>query len=173
MRSGRTISMCFHRVFNSVCKLYETFFARPVPIGADCVDSRWRWFKGCLGALDGTYIDVRVPDEDKGRFRTRKGHISVNVLGVCNMNMQFIYVLTGWEGSAADSRVLHDAVTRPGGLRVPTDFPIRIMSRFEDEGSSTHRRRGSGREKFGTRRTWSVKEEQTLVNGLKSLGVSG
>ncbi|KAL0320487.1 UNVERIFIED_CONTAM: hypothetical protein Sradi_5310200 [Sesamum radiatum] len=77
--------------------------------------------QGCLGALDGTYIDVRVPEEDKGRYRTRKGHISVNVLGVCNMNMQFIYVLTGWEGSAADSRVLRDAVTRPHGLRVPTD----------------------------------------------------
>ncbi|KAL0406199.1 UNVERIFIED_CONTAM: hypothetical protein Slati_3933800 [Sesamum latifolium] len=75
--------------------------------------------QGCLGALDGTYIDVRVPNEDKG-FRTRKGHISVNVLGVCNMNMQFIYVLTGWEGNAADSRVLRDAVTRPDGLRVPT-----------------------------------------------------
>ncbi|KAL0355795.1 UNVERIFIED_CONTAM: hypothetical protein Sradi_4026400 [Sesamum radiatum] len=47
------------------------------------------------------------------------------------------------------------------------------MSRFEDEGSSTHRRCGAGKEKLGTRRTWSVKEEETLVNGLKSLIVSG
>ncbi|KAL0307946.1 UNVERIFIED_CONTAM: hypothetical protein Sangu_2488200 [Sesamum angustifolium] len=60
---------------------------------------------GCLGALDGTFIDVRVPEHDKGRYRTRKGHIAVNVLGVCNPNMQFIYVLSGWEGSAADSHV--------------------------------------------------------------------
>ncbi|KAL0320106.1 UNVERIFIED_CONTAM: hypothetical protein Sradi_5272100 [Sesamum radiatum] len=75
---------------------------------------------GCLGALDGTYIDVKVPDLEKGRYCTRKGHVAVNVLSVCNMNMQFIYVLTGWEGSAADSRVLRDAITRPDGLRVPT-----------------------------------------------------
>ncbi|KAL2230881.1 UNVERIFIED_CONTAM: hypothetical protein Sindi_1682500 [Sesamum indicum] len=34
--------------------------------------------------------------------------------------MQFIYVLSGWEGSAADSRVLRDAVHRQGGLRIPT-----------------------------------------------------
>ncbi|KAL0361262.1 UNVERIFIED_CONTAM: hypothetical protein Sradi_3810700 [Sesamum radiatum] len=120
MRSGRTISQCFHRVLNSICKLQDTFFALPVPIAEDCTDSRWRWFKGCLGALDGTYIDVRVPDLEKCRYRTRKGHVAVNVLGVCNMNMQFIYVLTGWEGSAADSRVLRDAITRPHGLRVPT-----------------------------------------------------
>ncbi|KAL0446139.1 UNVERIFIED_CONTAM: hypothetical protein Slati_1741800 [Sesamum latifolium] len=56
----------------------------------------------------------------KGRYRTRKGHVAVNILGVCNMNMQFIYVFTGWEGSVADSRVLRDAITRPDGLRVPT-----------------------------------------------------
>ncbi|KAL0392934.1 UNVERIFIED_CONTAM: hypothetical protein Sradi_2516200 [Sesamum radiatum] len=34
--------------------------------------------------------------------------------------MQFIYVLSGWEGSAADSRVLRDAIHRDGGLRVPS-----------------------------------------------------
>ncbi|KAL0429056.1 UNVERIFIED_CONTAM: hypothetical protein Sradi_0531600 [Sesamum radiatum] len=75
---------------------------------------------GCLGAFDGIFIDVRVGNEAKGRYRTRKGHVSVNVLGVCNPNMQFIYVLSGWEGSAADSRVLRDALNRRNGLRVPT-----------------------------------------------------
>ncbi|KAL0463186.1 UNVERIFIED_CONTAM: hypothetical protein Slati_0206200 [Sesamum latifolium] len=33
--------------------------------------------------------------------------------------MKFTYVLTGWEGSAADARVLRDAVTRNPGLKVP------------------------------------------------------
>lgn len=33
--------------------------------------------------------------------------------------MQFIYVLPGWEGSAADGRVLRDALLRPHGLKVP------------------------------------------------------
>ncbi|KAL0295556.1 UNVERIFIED_CONTAM: hypothetical protein Sangu_2507300 [Sesamum angustifolium] len=75
---------------------------------------------GCLGALDGTFIDVRVPLHEKGRYRTRKGQVAVNVLGVCNPNMQFIYVLSDWEGSAADSHVLHDAIHRDGGLRVPS-----------------------------------------------------
>ncbi|KAL8479729.1 hypothetical protein ACS0TY_026601 [Phlomoides rotata] len=75
--------------------------------------------QGCLSALDDTYIDVLVPTMDKGRYRNRKGLVSVNVLGVCDTNMRFAYVLTGWEGSAADSRVLLDAIHRPNGLRVP------------------------------------------------------
>jgi hypothetical protein len=33
--------------------------------------------------------------------------------------MQFIYVLAGWEGSAADGRVLRDAINRRNRLRVP------------------------------------------------------
>ncbi|KAF5934076.1 hypothetical protein HYC85_030247 [Camellia sinensis] len=36
------------------------------------------------------------------------------------MRSSFIYVLLGWEGSASDSRVLRDAISRPNGLRVPT-----------------------------------------------------
>ncbi|GJY75415.1 hypothetical protein Tco_0480531 [Tanacetum coccineum] len=32
--------------------------------------------------------------------------------------MQFIFVLPGWEGSAADGRVLRDALHRPNGLKV-------------------------------------------------------
>ncbi|XP_060675003.1 protein ALP1-like [Ziziphus jujuba] len=34
--------------------------------------------------------------------------------------MEFIFVLPGWEGSASDSRVIRDAISRPNGLKVPT-----------------------------------------------------
>ncbi|KAL0358372.1 UNVERIFIED_CONTAM: hypothetical protein Sangu_0686600, partial [Sesamum angustifolium] len=76
--------------------------------------------EGCLGALDGTLIEVRVPDSDKGRYRNRRGQISTNVLGLCNLEGMFTYVLSGWEGSAADGRVLRDAVHRLADGKVPT-----------------------------------------------------
>lgn len=60
-----------------------------------------------------------MPKEDKPRYRTRKNEIATNVLGVCSRDMQFIYVLVGWEGSTADGRVLRDAITRRNGLVVP------------------------------------------------------
>jgi hypothetical protein len=75
--------------------------------------------KNCLGALDGIHIRVRVPLDDKPRYRNRKGEITTNVLGVCSQKKQFIYILAGWEGSAADGRVLRDAINRRNGLRVP------------------------------------------------------
>lgn len=75
--------------------------------------------QGCLGALDGTYINVQVQNIDKPRYRTRKGQISTNTLAVCDRNLCFVYVLPGWEGSAADGRVLRDAVNRVNGLKVP------------------------------------------------------
>jgi hypothetical protein len=75
--------------------------------------------QNCVGALDGTYIEVHVPAIDKPRYRSRKNTVATNVLGVCAPDMQFIYVLPGWEGSAADGRVLRDALSRPNGLVVP------------------------------------------------------
>ncbi|KAK7281017.1 hypothetical protein RIF29_08651 [Crotalaria pallida] len=89
------------------------------PVPQDCVDERWKWFKGCLGALDGTYIAVTPSASDRPRYRTRKGRLATNVLGVCTRDMQFIYVLAGWEGSASDSRILRDAVIGQNGLVVP------------------------------------------------------
>ncbi|KAL8151853.1 hypothetical protein V2J09_021661 [Rumex salicifolius] len=59
-----------------------------------------------IGALDGTYIGVIPPSEEKAKYRTKKGTIAMNVLVACSPNMEFTYVLTGWEGSAHDDRVL-------------------------------------------------------------------
>lgn len=76
-------------------------------------------WQNCLGALDRAYIQVTVPVEDWPRYRTRSNEIATTVLGVCSHDMQFIYVLAGWEGSAADYRVLRNAISRKNGLKVP------------------------------------------------------
>lgn len=67
------------------------------------------YFEGCLGAVDGTHIEMFVPSEDIPRYRNRKGSLSQNVLAACTFDMRFCYVLSGWEGSAADGRVFEDA----------------------------------------------------------------
>ncbi|XP_024965752.1 uncharacterized protein LOC112505949 [Cynara cardunculus var. scolymus] len=80
-----------------------------------------RTIQGCLEAIDETYIEVTVPESDKPRYRTRKGHTATNVLGVCTRDLKFVYVLASWEGSAIDSRVLRDTVTRQNELKVTPD----------------------------------------------------
>ena len=62
---------------------------------------------------------MNVPVQDKPRYRNRKGEITTNVLAAVTPNLQFTYVLTGWEGSAADGRVLKDALSRKNGLKAP------------------------------------------------------
>ena len=46
--------------------------------------------------------------------------------------MKFTYVVTGWEGTASDSRVLKSALTRTDGLKIPkgnfvTSYKIKII----------------------------------------------
>ncbi|KAH0747417.1 hypothetical protein KY285_009074 [Solanum tuberosum] len=119
IRSGWSVSQAFNECLKAILKLAPLLLVNPKPVLEDELDDRWRWFKGCLGALDGTYIQIRVPSKDKPRYRTRKGEIATNVLGVCDKNLNFTYVLPGWEGSAADGRVLRNAITRTNGLKIP------------------------------------------------------
>ncbi|GJX42246.1 ALP1-like protein [Tanacetum coccineum] len=119
-RSGEMISKCFARVCNAVIRLHPRLLKKPEPVPHNSTDQRWKWFKNCLGALDGTYIKCLVPPEDEPRYRTIvNNEIATNVLGACSQDMQFIFVLVGWEGSATDGRVLRDALLRPHGLKVP------------------------------------------------------
>lgn len=74
------------------------------------------FFKDCRGAVDGSLLDAFVSQADMSRYRSRKGRISTNLLAACHFSLLFCYLLSGWEGSAADSRVFDDARR--------TDFPI-------------------------------------------------
>ncbi|XP_042027438.1 putative nuclease HARBI1 isoform X1 [Salvia splendens] len=118
-RSLQTISHYIHSILSSILQLHGDLLVTPEPVNDGCTDPRWKCFPGCLGALDGTYINVTVSNGDKARYRTRKGQISTNVLAVCDRKLRFVYVLSGWEGSAGDSRILRDAINRPNGLKVP------------------------------------------------------
>jgi len=43
--------------------------------------------------------------------------MSQNCLVCCDFNMQFTYILSGWEGSMADASIYHDA--RLSNLAIP------------------------------------------------------
>src|SRR5271155_707686 len=70
----------------------------------------WPFFQHALGAIDGSHIHFSPPVFCQAAYRNRKGFLSQNCLFACSFNLMFTYALTGWEGSAADARVYHDAV---------------------------------------------------------------
>ena len=52
-------------------------------------------------------------------FRGRKKYSTQNVMAAVDFDLRFTYVLAGWEGTTHDALVLHDALERENGLRVP------------------------------------------------------
>ncbi|XP_057532979.1 uncharacterized protein LOC130810871 [Amaranthus tricolor] len=121
-RSKETITRNFRQILRCVLRLHNILLKTPEPIPEDSNDERWKWFKKCLRALDGTFIDLRVQEIDKPRYQSRKGDISTNVLTACSVDMEFTYVLPGWEGSAADSRILKDALLRTHSIKIPRTY---------------------------------------------------
>jgi hypothetical protein len=107
---------CIHRVLNVLMseKIYGAYVKLPTSsylVPDEVRDSLdfWPFFEDCIGAIDGTHIPAFVPEEMRTRFRDCKGQVSINVLVACSFGMEFLYILPGWEGSTADSRVFDNA----------------------------------------------------------------
>ncbi|KAM3303489.1 hypothetical protein P3S67_014519 [Capsicum chacoense] len=153
---GWSVSQAFNECLRAILKLAPLLLVNPKPL-EDESDDRWRWFKGCLGALDGTYIQIRVPSKDKSK------------LGVCDRNLNFTYVLPGWEGSAVDDRVLRNAIARTNGLKI-LEGEENCTGKMDSRKSSINPQK---RSTSSTRRTWTPAEESFLIDGLKELCVNG
>ena len=59
-----------------------------------------------------------MSNEDAPRYRGRKGYTTQNVLVACSFDLKFTYVLPGWEGTASDSRIIKNALTRNDNLKI-------------------------------------------------------
>ena len=75
------------------------------------------FFKDALGAVDGTHIACSPGPDERAGARNRKGFNSQNCLFACSFDFRFLYVLSGWEGSATDVTVWNNA--RLVDFRVP------------------------------------------------------
>lgn len=115
-RSGDTISKYFYKVLNLVVS--PTFYQRYVslPKGNEATpreitsNAKYRdFFQDCIGAIDGTKIAVKPPSAEAAAYRDYKTGISQNVLAVCSFDMRFLYVMSGWEGTAADAALWAEA----------------------------------------------------------------
>src|SRR5271170_6266743 len=70
-----------------------------------------------LGAIDGMHIPCAPPSSEQALTRDRKGGVTMNCLMACSFDMRFLYVLSGWEGSASDVTMFDSA--RITDLRIP------------------------------------------------------
>src|SRR5882724_189523 len=107
---------CFKKILNAVTSpaFYNSCVTIPTqstPLESYIADNPkfYPFFKGALGALDGTHISACPPASDWACYRNCKDGISQNVLAATTFDMHFCYILSGWERSASDGGVFHDA----------------------------------------------------------------
>ncbi|KAM5567595.1 hypothetical protein ABKV19_015593 [Rosa sericea] len=116
-RSKDTIHRQFKRVLTALCMLSPQII-RPQSQGETPPEilnnpKFYPYFEKCIGAIDGTHVAAWAPAQKQTSYRGRKVLVTQNVMCACSFDMMFTFVYTGWEGTANDSRIFADAVTRP------------------------------------------------------------
>ena len=110
-RSLDTVSRKMSHVAEVMCR-----WAHYVLVPADCSYAGVKWqlgtyapfFDGCIGALDGTHVKVKVNKEAKIDHINRKGDVTMNVCVIVDMDGRFTYVGVGMAGSVHDMSFLKD-----------------------------------------------------------------
>ncbi|EDN05088.1 predicted protein [Histoplasma mississippiense (nom. inval.)] len=72
--STDTISKIFHEVFKKLCELYDHVVHLPVcqmEYSREALSDnpkQWPFFKGCIGALNGTHLSIAVPSNQQSSW---------------------------------------------------------------------------------------------------------
>lgn len=68
----------------------------------------FRFFQNALGAMNGTHINCNTTAADQQVACDQKGTVTQNCLTICSFDMKFLYIFSGWDGSASDSAMFYD-----------------------------------------------------------------
>lgn len=121
-------ALTYENMFKAYVKLPDNHTPTPPEIRLNA--KLYPYFSSARGAIDGSHIGASVPPSLAAACRNRKGFLSQNVLAVVTFDGLFCYIMTGWEGSAADSTIYQDACTKdlsiPPGICYLADagFPL-------------------------------------------------
>ncbi|KAK2658517.1 hypothetical protein Ddye_005050 [Dipteronia dyeriana] len=121
-RSQFATSEVFRKMLKTLNTLSKDMMTKPglvVPAKIRENTKFFPYFKNCIGAIDGTHIPATMMRHNNSSFRGRHGNISQNILAACNFDLEFMYVLAGWEGSTHDFKLLNDDLSMRNGLKVP------------------------------------------------------
>jgi hypothetical protein len=88
----------------------------PIPPKIHNNPKHYPFFCDAISAIDGTHIACAPLERKRAAACNRKGLLTQNCLIACSFDLLFMYVLSEWEGSAADTLIFHNARQ--------TDFPV-------------------------------------------------
>ncbi|KAI4468002.1 hypothetical protein MML48_2g00000902 [Holotrichia oblita] len=64
---------------------------------------------GIVGAIDGTFIAIKVPQHDAEAYITRKCQYAITLPAICDVSMKFIDCYVGYPGSISGCRIFHNS----------------------------------------------------------------
>ena len=104
-------------------------------------------FPGVIGAIDGTYIPIPGPSQDRDSYICRKGFPAVHLQVVCDSNLKFLDIYAGWPASVHDARAFRNSPLkrRLEDGYLPPEYHLigdcaystttYLMSKYRDNGS--------------------------------------
>jgi hypothetical protein len=81
--------------------------------------SFWPHFKGVIGAIDGSHVQIVVLTDEVVNHTYRYGYTSQNILAIRDFDIRFTFAVAGWPGSAHDTRILNHALSNFDSFPVP------------------------------------------------------
>ncbi|KAF7996136.1 hypothetical protein HCN44_010802 [Aphidius gifuensis] len=128
-----------------------------------------------VGAIDGTFIRIKAPRDDKEVYVTRKCCYAYTLQGICDHELKFIDVFSGYPGSVSDIRIFenshiyHDIIGNQGQYFSQGEFIIGdkaypvfdwCVAPFIDRGNLTQAQRNFNtalsRQRASIERCWSL-----------------
>lgn len=153
--SASSVIRCRSKVLTAIINLKGRFITWPDNGEMQDVINKFserNGFPGIVGALDGTHIRIRKPNNHSASYINRKGFPSLQLQAVCKPDLTFSHVFTGYPGSCHDSRVLKNSDLWQNGLQLcniqnhiiaDAAYPLRrwLLTPFRDNGHLTAEQR--------------------------------
>ena len=101
-----TLCVIVHEVCNAIVEILMKRYIK-FPSGSQLTDTlngfeRFHGFPQCIGAIDGTHIEILAPENCTKDYYNRKGYYSILMQAVADHYYCFTDVNIGWSGSVHD-----------------------------------------------------------------------